>query len=402
MTDLSALSPSPCGTGAAPLPAFVSAPAPAPFTLSDFDFALPPQLVAQHPTPERSASRLLDGRAAQPVDRIFKELPALLRAGDLLVFNDTRVLKARLFGEKASGGKLELLVERVLTGEAGNGNGNGNGAGNEVVAHMKVSKKPLPGAVVHMAGGRRGGGFDALLLGRWPDDNGPLFRFALHGPAHETPWELMERHGHLPLPPYIERHQQGGNDPDAQEDSERYQTVFARAPGAVAAPTAALHFDEAVLADLEVRGIERASVTLHVGAGTFQPVKTENLAEHQMHHEWYDIPLTTLAALERCRQRGGRVVAVGTTTVRTLESWARSGQVSGDTNIFITPGFQFQVANLLVTNFHLPKSTLMMLVSAFAGYAPVMGLYRHAIARGYRFFSYGDAMLLERSGAVDG
>ena len=398
MTDLSELSLSPCGTGAAPSPAFV--PAPAPFTLSDFDFALPPHLVAQHPTPERSASRLLDGRAAQPVDRIFKELPALLRAGDLLVFNDTRVLKARLFGEKASGGKLELLIERVLTSEAGNGTG--ADAGNEVVAHMKVSKKPLPGAVVHMAGGRRGGGFDALLLGRWPDDNGPLFRFALHGPAHETPWELMERHGHLPLPPYIERQQQGGNDPDAQEDSERYQTVFARAPGAVAAPTAALHFDEAVLADLEARGIERASVTLHVGAGTFQPVKTENLSEHQMHSEWYDIPLPTLAALERCRQRGGRVVAVGTTTVRTLESWARSGQVSGDTNIFITPGFQFQVVNLLVTNFHLPKSTLMMLVSAFAGYAPVMGLYRHAIARGYRFFSYGDAMLLERGGAAGG
>ena len=353
------------------------------YTLSDFDFALPPERIAQHPTPERSASRLLDGRAAQPVDRIFKELPALLRTGDLLVFNDTRVVKARIFGEKASGGKLELLIERVLTG-------------NEVVAHMKVSKKPLPGAVVHMAGGRRGGGFDALLLGRWPDDNGPLFRFALLGPDGETPHELMERHGHLPLPPYIERQQQGGNDPDAQEDTERYQTVFARAPGAVAAPTAALHFDAAVLADLEARGIERASVTLHVGAGTFQPVKTENLAEHQMHSEWYDIPLPTLAALERCRQRGGRVVAVGTTTVRTLESWARSGQVSGDTNIFITPGFQFQVVNLLVTNFHLPKSTLMMLVSAFAGYAPVMGLYRHAIARGYRFFSYGDAMLLER------
>ncbi len=357
-----------------------------PYTLSDFDFALPTELIAQHPTPERSASRLLDGRAAQPVDRIFKELPGLLRAGDLLVFNDTRVVKARVFGEKASGGKLELLIERVLTG-------------NEVVAHMKVSKKPLPGAVVHMAGGRRGGGFDALLLGRWPGDDGPLFRFTLLGPDGETPHELMERHGHLPLPPYIERQQQGGNDPDAAEDSERYQTVFARAPGAVAAPTAALHFDAAVLADLDARGIDAACVTLHVGAGTFQPVKTENLAEHQMHSEWYEVPLATLAALERCRQRGGRVIAVGTTTVRTLESWARSGQVSGDTNIFITPGFEFQVVDLLVTNFHLPKSTLMMLVSAFAGYAPVMGLYRHAMARGYRFFSYGDAMLLERGAA---
>ncbi len=354
------------------------------YTLSDFDFTLPPALIAQHPTPQRSASRLLDGRAAQPVDRIFNALPSLLRAGDLLVFNDTRVVKARVFGEKASGGKLELLIERVLTG-------------NEVVAHMKVSKKPLPGAVVHMAGGQRNGGFDALLLGRWPDENGPLFRFALHGAAGETPYDLMERHGHLPLPPYIERQQQSGNDPDAAEDTERYQTVFARAPGAVAAPTAALHFDEAVLADLQARGIERASVTLHVGAGTFQPVKTENLAEHQMHYERYDIPLATLAALERCRQRGGRVVAVGTTTVRTLESWARSGAVSGDTNIFITPGFQFAVVDVLVTNFHLPKSTLMMLVSAFAGYAPVMGLYRHAIAQQYRFFSYGDAMLLQRN-----
>ena len=362
-------------------------PSPIAYALSDFDFALPPALIAQHPTPQRSASRLLDGRTAQPVDRIFKDLPSLLRAGDLLVFNDTRVVKARVFGEKASGGKLELLIERVLT----------EGDGNEVVAHMKVSKKPLPGAVVHMAGGRRGGGFDALLLGRWPDENGPLFRFALHGAAEETPYDLMERHGHLPLPPYIERQQQSGNDPDAAEDTERYQTVFARAPGAVAAPTAALHFDAALLADLQARGIERASVTLHVGAGTFQPVKTENLAEHQMHYERYDIPLATLAALERCRQRGGRVLAVGTTTVRTLESWARSGEVSGDTNIFITPGFEFAVVDLLVTNFHLPKSTLMMLVSAFAGYAPVMGLYRHAMAQQYRFFSYGDAMLLERS-----
>ncbi len=194
-----------------------------------------------------------------------------------------------------------------------------------------------------MAGGRRAGGFDATLLARWPDENGPLFHFALHGPAGESAWELMERHGHLPLPPYIERQQNADHDPDAAEDAERYQTVFARAPGAVAAPTAALHFDAAVLAQLQQRGVETANVTLHVGAGTFQPVKTENLAEHQMHSEWYDIPLATLAALERCRQRGGRVLAVGTTTVRTLESWAQSGQARGDTRIFITPGFAFQV-----------------------------------------------------------
>ena len=187
------------------------------FTLSDFDFSLPPALIAQHPAPERSASRLLDGRAMQPVDRIFRELPGLLRAGDLLVFNDTRVVKARIFGEKASGGKLELLIERVLTGH-------------EVVAHMKVSKKPQSGSTVHMAGGRQGGGFDATLLGRWPHEDGPLFRFALHGPAGESPWELMERHGHLPLPPYIERNQNTDHDPDAAEDSQRYQTVFAPAP----------------------------------------------------------------------------------------------------------------------------------------------------------------------------
>jgi len=357
-------------------------------TLSDFDFVLPEQLIAQHPAPERSGSRLLDGRAPTPVDRVFRELPAQLAPGDLLVFNDTRVVKARVFGEKASGGKLELLIERVLTG-------------NEVVAHMKVSKKPLPGATVHMAGGAAAGGFDATLLARWPDADGPLFRFALRGPAGETPWELMERHGHLPLPPYIERQQNAAHDPDEAEDSERYQTVFARAPGAVAAPTAALHFDAAVLAALAARGVERASVTLHVGAGTFQPVKTENLAEHRMHSEWYEVPPATLAALERCRLRGGRVVAVGTTTVRTLESWARSGQTTGETDIFITPGFRFQVVELLITNFHLPKSTLMMLVSAFAGYAHTMGLYRHAIAQGYRFFSYGDAMLLQRAAPAD-
>ncbi len=359
-------------------------PVPDTHTLSDFDFELPELLIAQHPAPQRSNSRLLDGRTSPPTDRIFRELPGLLEPGDLLVFNDTRVLKARLFGEKASGGRLELLIERVLQND-------------EVVAHMKVSKKPPPGATIHLAGGRARGGFDATLLGRWPDAQGALFHLRLHGSAGESAWELMERHGHLPLPPYIERQQNAGHDPDAAEDAERYQTVFARAPGAVAAPTAALHFDDGVLQQIEARGIERASVTLHVGAGTFQPVKTENLAEHQMHSEWYEIPLATLAALERCRQRGGRVLAVGTTTVRTLESWARTGQTSGDTNIFITPGFRFQVVDLLVTNFHLPKSTLMMLVSAFAGYEHIMALYRHAVAQRYRFFSYGDSMLLARN-----
>ena len=356
------------------------------FSLSDFDFELPESLIAQHPTAVRSASRLLDGRESALTDRIFNELPDLLQPSDLLVFNDTRVLKARLFGEKDSGGKLELLVERVLQN-------------NEVVAHMRVSKKPLVGGRMHLCGGLKNGGFDAVLLGRWPDENGQLFHVSFIGANGETPHELMEQFGHLPLPPYIERQQDGDHDPDEAEDSERYQTVFAAQPGAVAAPTAALHFDDTVLARLAERGIERASVTLHVGAGTFQPVKTENLAEHVMHSEWYSIPFATLAALERTRQRGGRIVAVGTTTVRTLESWAKSGNVSGDTNIFITPGFKYQVVDMLITNFHLPKSTLMMLVSAFAGYEHIMGLYQHAIAQQYRFFSYGDSMLLQRQSA---
>jgi S-adenosylmethionine:tRNA ribosyltransferase-isomerase len=338
------------------------------FTVGDFDFALPPELIAQHPATERSASRLLDGTGPQPADRIFRELPSLLRAGDLLVFNDTRVIKARLFGEKPTGGRLELLIERVI-GER------------EVVAHMKVSKKPQPGTVLRMIGG-----FSARLDGRWPDEDGALFRFTLD----DDPYAVMERNGHVPLPPYIEH-------ADTAEDEQRYQTVFARNPGAVAAPTASLHFDESLLADLESRGIARASVTLHVGAGTFQPVKTENLADHRMHSEWYEVPQSTQEAITRLRERGGRLVAVGTTTVRTLESWSRTGQASGDTNIFITPGFAFREVDLLVTNFHLPKSTLMMLVSAFAGYEHVMALYRHAIAMRYRFFSYGDAMLLARS-----
>jgi S-adenosylmethionine:tRNA ribosyltransferase-isomerase len=353
------------------------------FHLSDFDFELPPELIAQHPAAERSASRLLDGREPELADRHFYQLPDLLQAGDLLIFNDTQVIKARVFGEKSSGGKIELLIERVLDG-------------NEVVAHMKVSKKPAVGGVLHMVGGKKAGGFDAVLMGRWPNEMGALFRLRLDGPRGETPWELMQQHGHIPLPPYIEREQQSGQDPNQAEDEVRYQTVFAKNPGAVAAPTAALHFDDKVLAALEAKGVERASVTLHVGAGTFQPVKTENLKDHQMHSEWYDIPLPTLAALERCRQRGGRVIAVGTTTVRTLESWARTGQLSGDTNIFITPGFPYRVVDMLVTNFHLPKSSLMMLVSAFAGYEHIMDLYKHAVAQQYRFFSYGDSMLLQR------
>ena len=341
------------------------------FTLSDFDFDLPPELVAQHPAPERTSSRLLDGTGGDPADRIFKDLPSLLREGDLLVFNDTRVVKARLFGEKPTGGKLELLVERVLQGH-------------EVVAHMKVSKKPPVGTTLEMVGG-----FRATLLGRWPDEQGALFRFGFESDAGEDPYALMARCGHVPLPPYITH-------TDSADDESRYQTVFARVPGAVAAPTAALHFDQALLDALEARGVRRANVTLHVGAGTFQPVKTENIAEHTMHAERYEVPEATQRAVAECKGRGGRIVAVGTTTVRTLESWAKSGETSGDTRIFITPGFAFAHVDVLVTNFHLPKSTLMMLVSAFAGYERVMALYAHAIAHRYRFFSYGDAMLLAR------
>ena len=342
-------------------------------TLSDFDFALPAELIAQHPAAERSASRLLDGRTLPPQDRIFRELPDLLQPGDLLVFNDTQVVKARLFGEKPTGGKLELLIERVLTDGPGE-------PPHQVVAHMKVSKKPAIGTVLQMDGG-----FTATLLSRWPDAQGPLFRLALS----DAPFELMAAHGHVPLPPYIAH----GDDAN---DERRYQTVFARHPGAAAAPTAALHFDEAVLAALDARGVQRASVTLHVGAGTFSPVKVERLDEHRMHSEWYRIPQATQHAIADCRARGGRVVAVGTTTVRTLESWARNGMTEGDTDIFITPGFAFQVVDVLITNFHLPKSTLLMLVSAFTGFEHMHALYRHAIAQRYRFFSYGDAMLLTR------
>ncbi len=335
------------------------------FTLGDFDFALPPELIAQHPAAERSGSRLLDGTGAAPADRSFRDLPSLLRAGDLMVFNDTQVVKARLFGEKPTGGRLELLIERVLQDR-------------DVVAHMKVSKKPPVGTTLQMVGG-----FTATLTGRWPQDDGPLFRFTLS----DDPYALMERHGHVPLPPYITH-------TDSADDERRYQTVFAKNPGAVAAPTAALHFDQAMLATLDAMGVRRATVTLHVGAGTFQPVKTENLADHRMHSERYAVPEATQRALVEARARGGRIVAVGTTTVRTLESFALSGEAQGDTSIFITPGFEFRLTDLLLTNFHLPKSTLMMMVSALAGYDHVMALYRHAIAQRYRFFSYGDAMLL--------
>ena len=347
------------------------------YTLADFDFELPPELIAQHPAAERSGSRLLDGTRWPPADHIFRELPSLLRAGDLLVFNDTRVIKARLLGAKSSGGSVEALVERVLPG-------------NEVWMHLRASKSPKAGGRVRFTSGDGSSSFEAEVLGRGgPEDS--LFHLRFPG----EPFALIERHGHVPLPPYITH-------ADDADDERRYQTVFAANPGAAAAPTAALHFDEALLAELAARGIGRAAVTLHVGAGTFQPVRADNIADHRMHSEWFDVPQATVDAIAATKASGGRVVSVGTTTLRALESAAVGGTLragSRDTAIFITPGFDFKVIDVLVTNFHLPKSTLLMLVSALAGHARVMALYRHAIAQRYRFFSYGDAMLLERAAA---
>ena len=341
-------------------------------TLADFDFVLPPELIAQHPAAERSASRLLDGTAARPADRRFADLPGLLQPGDLLVFNDTRVIKARLHGQKATGGSVEALVERVLPGH-------------EVWAHLRASKSPRAGAVLRFADA-----FEAQVLGRCGPEGG---LFHLRFPA--DPLLLLQQHGHVPLPPYITH-------TDSADDERRYQTVFAQRPGAVAAPTAALHFDEALLAALRERGVATAAVTLHVGAGTFQPVRAERLQDHRMHSEWLEVGAATVAAITATRAGGGRIVAVGTTTLRALESaaaFSAAGELApycGETEIFITPGFAFRVVDVLITNFHLPKSTLLMLVSAFSGHAPVRALYRHAVDGGYRFFSYGDAMLLQR------
>ena len=336
-------------------------------TLDDFDYDLPPQLIAQAPLAERAASRLLVMAGAALDDRRFAELPELLAPGDLLVMNDTRVLHARLFGRKDSGGQIEVLVER-LTGES------------EVLAQVRASKPPRAGTSLLLE--------DALaveVLGR----EGEFYRLRFPGDAHD----LIERHGRLPLPPYIER-------AAGAADESRYQTVFARTKGSVAAPTAGLHFDAAMLDQLAARGITSAYVTLHVGAGTFQPVRARNLAEHRMHRERWHLPQATVDAIAAARARGGRIVAVGTTTLRTLESAALAGALaagSGDTDLFVTPGFRFQVVDLLITNFHLPKSTLLMLVSAFGGMANIRAAYRHAIASEYRFFSYGDAMLIHRN-----
>ena len=345
------------------------------FTLSDFDFDLPPDLIAQTALPERSASRLLevDGFAtpARFTDRRFAELPECIAPGDLLVFNDTKVLKARFLGQKASGGKIEVLVER-LTGER------------TALAQVRASKSPAPGTTLRLADA-----FDVTVGERVE----PFY--TLHFP--EDCLTLIEQFGRLPLPPYIE------HDPDATDET-RYQTVFAQNPGAVAAPTAGLHFDDALLARLDERGVERATLTLHVGAGTFQPVRVENISEHKMHSEWYQLPQTLVDRIVETKARGNKVIAVGTTSMRALEAAARDAETAGqplaataaETDIFITPGYRFRVVDRLVTNFHLPKSTLLMLVSAFAGIETIRSAYRHAIEERYRFFSYGDAMLLTR------
>lgn len=340
---------------------------------SDFHFDLPDELIAQYPAAERTASRLLclDGNSGALADRRFRDLPQLLRAGDLLVFNDTRVIPARLFGHKETGGKVEVLVERVLDEH-------------RVLAHVRASKSPKPGSCLTLEGG-----VNAEMLGR----QGELFELALSGDGEESALDLLEAHGHMPLPPYIER-------ADASDDRERYQTVYADKRGAVAAPTAGLHFDQVMLDTLAAQGIESAFVTLHVGAGTFQPVRVERVEEHRMHAERVEVDAEACERVRAARAGGGRVVAVGTTVVRGLEAAARAGPLApfdGETDLFILPGFPFRVVDALITNFHLPASTLLMLVCAFAGYQPVMDAYRHAVRERYRFYSYGDAMFVTRA-----
>ncbi|MCQ4346164.1 tRNA preQ1(34) S-adenosylmethionine ribosyltransferase-isomerase QueA [Pseudomonas stutzeri] len=344
--------------------------------VADFHFELPDELIARHPLAERRASRLLvlDGPSGQLSHRQFPDLLGYLRPGDLMVFNDTRVIPARLFGQKASGGRLEILVERLLDEH-------------RVLAHVRASKSPKPGSLIHLDGGGA-----AEMLAR----HDALFELRFAEPA----LELLERVGHMPLPPYIDR-------PDEAADRERYQTVYSDKgkAGAVAAPTAGLHFDEALLAAIRAKGVDTAFVTLHVGAGTFQPVRVERIEDHHMHSEWLQVGQDVVDAVQACKARGGRVIAVGTTSVRSLESAARDGVLkpfSGDTDIFLYPGRPFHVVDALVTNFHLPESTLLMLVSAFAGYPETMAAYRAAVAEGYRFFSYGDAMFITRNPAARG
>jgi S-adenosylmethionine:tRNA ribosyltransferase-isomerase len=339
-----------------------------PLTLDDFDYDLPAELIAQIPAPERAASRLLRLSGASLSDHRFAELAQFLQAGDLLVFNDTRVIRARLYGVKASGGKIEALVERI-TGP------------HEALVQMRASHAPRPGTRLY---------FDAAVEAEVLERRGELYLLRFAGSAGVL--ALLEQHGRVPLPPYITHVDRG-------EDEARYQTVYARHPGAVAAPTAGLHFDEPMLARLRESGVQFAWLTLHVGAGTFQPVRVKDLAEHRMHSECYEIPPATVEAVAAARAAGRSVVAVGTTSLRALESAARAGVPragSAETDLFITPGYAFRVVDRLITNFHLPKSTLLMLVAAFAGLETMRAAYSHAISRRYRFFSYGDAMLIDK------
>jgi S-adenosylmethionine:tRNA ribosyltransferase-isomerase len=336
--------------------------------LSDFHYDLPQELIAQHPLPERASSRLLvlegPGRVLQ--DRTFSEFPGLLRAGDLLVFNDTQVIPARLYGRKRSGGRVEVLVERVLDEH-------------RVRAQLRASRAPKAGGELLLEGG-----VCAQVRAR----QGPFFELGFAGPRPVL--DLLTAHGHVPLPPYIERADEAG-------DRERYQTVYARRPGAVAAPTAGLHFDTYLLDVLRNAGIAMEFVTLHVGAGTFQPIRVEDISGHPMHPEYLEVDASVCAAVARCRERRGRVIAVGTTSVRALESVAAADGLRpyrGETRLFITPGYRFRVVDALITNFHLPRSSLLMLVCALGGYGSVMAAYGHAVTHGYRFYSYGDAMFI--------
>ncbi|WP_417347356.1 tRNA preQ1(34) S-adenosylmethionine ribosyltransferase-isomerase QueA [Ferrimonas sp.] len=349
--------------------------------VADFQFDLPDELIARYPTEERSASRLLhlDGNSGHLVDSQFPDLLDLLHDGDLLVFNNTRVIPARVYGQKASGGKIEVLVERVLDTR-------------RVLAHVRSSKSPKPGTELVFDQG-----ISATMVAR----HDALFEIKFHG---DTPvLSILDAIGHMPLPPYIDR-------PDEETDKERYQTVYNQRPGAVAAPTAGLHFDEGMMAKLKAKGVEFAYVTLHVGAGTFQPVRVDKVEDHHMHSEWAEVPQEVVDAVIRTKANGGRVVAVGTTSVRSLESaaqatLAKTGVLeafAADTSIFIYPGYRFQLVDAMVTNFHLPESTLIMLVSAFAGQDNVMNAYRHAVENRYRFFSYGDAMFINRDEKLHG
>jgi S-adenosylmethionine:tRNA ribosyltransferase-isomerase len=335
---------------------------------SDFYYDLPESLIAQHPPTERGASRLLcvDGEQQKISDAMFSDLPELLNAGDLLVFNDTRVIPARMFGQKASGGKVEMLVERILDEH-------------RVLAHLRSSKSPKPGSRLIFEDA-----VEVEMLSRVDA------LFELRFVMDQTVLEVLNQYGRMPLPPYIERNA-------ADEDAERYQTVYSKKQGAVAAPTAGLHFTDAMLEQLKAKGVEFAYVTLHVGAGTFQPVRADDIRDHKMHSEYLEVSDEVCEQVRQTRERGGRVVAVGTTSVRSLESASRSGELqpyTGETEIFIYPGYRFNCVDALVTNFHLPESTLLMLVSAFGGYQTMMAAYQHAVASEYRFFSYGDAMFI--------